>query len=204
MLTFDLTVFLLAFAIAAASPGPGLAAIVTTVLSQGARHAVWFSIGVAMGDLIWLALSLGGLSLIAQKFHLVFIAVKWIGVAYLLFLAWKIWSSPMIDQKITITKVEKRRLLRMFAGLSITMGNPKAMLFYIALLPNLIDLNRVTVETYFTLSLGVLSVLGLVFGTYILLANKARAMFTSTRSQKMFNRTSAIAMSGAAAWIASK
>ena len=72
----------------------------------------------------------------------VFVAIKFIGVAYLLFLAWKMWFAP--------TQVSKDELpsgqspWRLFgAGLAVTLGNPKIMVFYLALLPTIVDLDRV-------------------------------------------------------------
>ena len=57
---WDFLVFAGALSVAAFSPGPGLAAIVATVLAKGARSTIWFCVGVILGDLVWLSLSLGG------------------------------------------------------------------------------------------------------------------------------------------------
>ena len=73
---WDLLVFAAALGLAASTPGPGLAAIVTTVLAKGVRPAIWFCTGVIAGDLFWLLLSLSGLALITQQFPVIFIAIK--------------------------------------------------------------------------------------------------------------------------------
>ncbi|MCP4378197.1 MAG: LysE family transporter, partial [bacterium] len=90
---WDFLVFVAALSVAAFSPGPGLAAIVATVLAGGARRAVWFCVGVVFGDLTWLLLSLSGLALIAQQIPVIFVAIKWAGVTYLVYLAVKIWRT---------------------------------------------------------------------------------------------------------------
>ena len=53
-----------------------------------------FTVGVALGDIVWLSLAVAGLAVLAQTFHWLFLVVKWAGVAYLLFLAWKMWRTP--------------------------------------------------------------------------------------------------------------
>jgi threonine/homoserine/homoserine lactone efflux protein len=89
-----LLVFATALFIAAASPGPGIAAIVARVLGRGPRGAVAFSIGIALGDVVWLTFAIVGLAALAQAFHGVFLAVKYAGVAYLLYIAYKLWTAP--------------------------------------------------------------------------------------------------------------
>ena len=84
-----LLVFAVALLVGAASPGPGLAAIVARVLARGRAGAFAFTAGVAFGDLVWLAAAVWGLAALAQSFHGLFLAVKWAGVGYLLLLAWR-------------------------------------------------------------------------------------------------------------------
>ena len=48
-----------------------------------------------IGEAIWLSLAVFGLALVAQTFHLAFVALKWLGVAYLVYLAWKMWTAPV-------------------------------------------------------------------------------------------------------------
>src|SRR3712207_61246 len=90
-----LVVFASALFIAAASPGPGIAAIVARVLGRGTAGAVAFTAGVAVGDVVWLTFAVLGLSALAQAFHGVFEAVKYAGAAYLLWLAFKMWTAPV-------------------------------------------------------------------------------------------------------------
>ena len=61
-----LLLFSSALFIAAASPGPGIAAIVARVLGRGPKEAVAFSIGVALGDVVWLSFAILGLAALAQ------------------------------------------------------------------------------------------------------------------------------------------
>jgi len=199
-----LAVYAGALFVAAATPGPGIAAIVARVLGKGPRGVVAFSTGVAMGDIVWLSFAIDGLAVLAQTFQPVFLAVKYLGAAYLLYLAWKLWSTPPLDPA-AIGDQRSDKPLRLFlGGLSVTLGNPKVMIFYTALLPNLVDLDRVSVASFGELCLATLSVLALVFSGYIILAARARHLFTSPNALTLINRGSGTIMAGAAVAIAAK
>ena len=199
-----LLVFGTALLIAAASPGPGIAAIVARVLGRGTKGAVAFSVGVALGDVVWLTFAIVGLAALAQAFHGVFLGVKYAGAAYLLYLGYKIFTAPAKPQEIAIEEVKEHPAKPFLAGIALTMGNPKVMVFYLALLPTLIDLARVTVLGYAELVMVTLSVLAVVFAGYIALAARARRLFTSPTAIKWLNRTTGTVMAGAAAAIATR
>jgi threonine/homoserine/homoserine lactone efflux protein len=76
--------------------------------------------------------------------------------------------------------------------------------FYLALLPTLLDLARITFVGYAELVAVTLAVLGVVFGGYIGLAARARRLFTSPRAIRWINRTTGTVMAGAAAAIAAR
>ena len=203
-LEWDFWVFVAALSIAAFSPGPGLAAIVATVLATGARRTLWFCAGIILGDLVWLSLSLSGLALIAQQIPAVFLVIKWAGAAYLVYLAFRIWRSPGAAAQAEERPRERSPAARILAGFSITMGNPKAMLFYLALLPNLVSPDHLNAEMVLSLSVGVIGVLSTVFAIYIFAAEKARTAMQSAAAVRRFNRVTATALGGAAAWIISR
>lgn len=195
-----LLVFGSALFIAAASPGPGLAAIVARVLGRGASGAVAFTIG----DVVWLTLAILGLVALAEAFQSVFVVIKFGGAAYLVYLAWKLWTAPVMPDAVEV-EVSRESPVRLFlGGLAVTMGNPKVMVFYLALLPSLLDVARVTVVGYAELVGVTLGVLGLVFTGYVLLAARARHLFTSPRALRLVNRGTGAVMAGAAAAIATR
>jgi threonine/homoserine/homoserine lactone efflux protein len=199
-----LLIFSAALFVAAASPGPGIAAIVARVLGRGLHGAVAFTAGLALGDVIWLTIAILGLAAIAHTFYGVFLAIKYAGVVYLLYLAYRLWTQPA-EARDVIVEASKDKPLRLFlAGLAVTMGNPKVMVFYLALLPSLIDLQAVTLLGWLELSLVTLGVLAVVFGSYVLLAARTRALFTSPRAIRMINRGTGAVMASAAVAIAAK
>jgi len=199
-----LLVFGMALFIAAATPGPGIAAIVARVLGRGTQGALAFSAGVAVGDVVWLTLAVVGLSALAQMFHEVFLAIKYAGAAYLLYLAYRLWTAPVEPAAAGAGARGEHPLKLFFAGLAVTMGNPKVMVFYLALLPSLLDIAGMTVVGYAELVLVTLSVLGLVFAGYIGLATRARRLFTSPKALRRINRGTGAVMAGAAAAIAAR
>src|SRR5215204_4607076 len=153
-----LVVFASALFIAAASPGPGIAAIVARVLGRGTRGALAFTAGVALGDVVWLTVAILGLSALAQAFHGVFLVVKYAGAAYLLYLAYKLWTAPVAAQEVGANRTAENPARVFLGGLAVTMGNPKVMVFYLALLPTFLDLTRITVLGYAELVAATLSV----------------------------------------------
>ncbi len=199
-----LLVFATALFIAAASPGPGVAAIVARVLGRGTQGAAAFSAGVAIGDVVWLTFAIVGLAAIAQAFHGVFLVIKYAGAAYLLYLGYKLWTAPVAATPVEANTAGEHPVKLFLAGLAVTMGNPKVMVFYLALLPTLLDLARITVVGYAELVAVTLAVLGVVFGSYIGLAARARRLFTSPRAIRWINRTTGTVMAGAAAAIAAR
>lgn len=196
-------VFAAALFVAAGSPGPSIAALVSRVLTKGWRDVLPFLVAMWVGETVWLSFAVAGLSAIAESFQPVFVAIKWIGVAYLLYLAWKMWFARTEGSDGELP--ESRSAAKMFfAGLTVTLGNPKIMMFYVALLPSIIDLNGVTLIGWLELVAAMLIVLATVDILWIMLANKARKFLKSPRALRIANRISAGTMAGAAAAIATR
>lgn len=198
---------LLIFAVAefffAVTPGPSSAALVTRVIYRGWRSVMPFLLAMWLGEVIWLTFAVAGLSYIAQTFYWAFNVIKYLGAAYLLYLAYKMWTAPVDTKEAAMPSVEKP--LRMFfAGLAISIGNPKIMIFYMAFLPSLIDMAMVTpfVWLQLTITLGLALAAGDML--WVLLASQARRWLKSPRAMKIANRISGTVMGGAAAAIASQ
>src|SRR6476659_3941214 len=191
-----LVLFASTLLLAAASPGPGVAALVARVVGRGARGAGAFAAGLILGDLVWLAVAILGLAVVAQTFHEVFLVIKYAGAGYLAYLAYRMWTAPIRPRDVYV------RLF--FAGLAVTLGNPKVVAFYLALLPTLIDLPRVGLFGYVELAGISVVVLTAVFGAYVLAAARARTLFRSTRAMRLLNRAGGTMMAGAAVAVAAK
>jgi threonine/homoserine/homoserine lactone efflux protein len=86
----------------------------------------------------------------------------------------------------------------------VTLGNPKIMVFYLALVPTLIDLDRLDLLSWGELTVTMLTVLVTIDCAWALAAARARRLLTNHRAVRIANRTSAAIMAGAAAAIAAK
>ncbi len=197
----SLFVFACALFVAAGSPGPSVAALVARVISKGARDVLPFLTAMWLGEAIWLTCAVAGLAAIAETFHYAFVAIKWLGVCYLLYLAWKMWfASPDSDGEALPEAQSPTKLF--LAGMTVTLGNPKIMMFYMALLPSIIDVRGVTIVGWAELVATMLLVLIFIDISWTLLAAKARRFLRSRRAIRAANRASAGTMAGAALAIA--
>ena len=82
-----LLIFAAALAIAAGTPGPSIAALISRVLTNGLRDVLPFLAAMWLGEAVWLTLAVLGLAVLAQTFAAVFTVLRYLGAAYLLFLA---------------------------------------------------------------------------------------------------------------------
>jgi threonine/homoserine/homoserine lactone efflux protein len=198
-----LLVFAGALFIAAGTPGPSVAALVARVISKGARDVLPFLFGMWAGDAIWLTCAIAGLSAIAETFYHAFVVIKWLGILYLLYLAWRMWfAKPDVEEE---ELPQARSRSRMFlTGLAIALGNPKIMMFYLALLPSIIDIRSVSFGGWAELVVTLMVVLAIVDFSWMFLAAKARGFLKSPRAVRIANRASAATMAGAAMAIATR
>ncbi|WP_127901865.1 LysE family translocator [Solirhodobacter olei] len=199
----SLLIFASTLAVVAAAPGPSIAALVARTVSRGPREVLPFVAAMWVGEAIWISCTVWGLTALAHHFQTAFLVLKWAGAAYLLVLAWKMWHAP--TELGTEALPERARPLRMFAaGLAVTLGNPKIMVFYLALVPTLIDLSHVGLGGWAALTTTAVSVLVAVDLSWLALATRARRLLRNPRALKVANRMSAGIMAGAAGLIAAR
>ncbi len=199
----SLVVFAGALLVAAGSPGPSIAALVARVISKGFRDVFPFLAAMWIGEAIWLSMAVFGLAFVAQSFHMAFVVLKWAGVAYLCWLAWKMWTAPLTIREGEMPRAESPWRLFM-AGMAVTLGNPKIMMFYMALLPTIIDLGTVTLVGWAELTATMALVLIAIDLVWVAAAVQARRLLRSPRAMRAANRVSATTMAGAAAAIAAR
>jgi len=192
-----------ALGIAAAIPGPGMAALVARSVSGGALTGFCLLFGLILGDLTYLSFAVFGLAMLAEHFNELFQLVRWGAALYLFYLAWQFWFAD--HQAIEVGKPVKRKELLSAAvsGLTITLGNPKTIAFYLALLPLVINLETVSLATW-GLMLVPLTVLVLlsVGALFVLGAVRIRHLLSSLRAQqRLFRGAAAIMVAAGAAML---
>jgi threonine/homoserine/homoserine lactone efflux protein len=194
--TYALALFMVALI-----PGPGITALVARALGAGFAESFAMAVGIMLGDLTFLTAVVLGLSVLAETFGVVFLIIRYAGVAYLVWLAYKIWTAGIL--KTDIEAGPRRTIGHSFlSGLFVTLGNPKAMLFYVALVPTLVDLSTITLASYAGLIGITIAVLTVVTVPYILLAGKAREFLRHPAALQRLNRISACFLACTAGYIA--
>ena len=193
--------FTTVLAAAVAAPGPSSAALVARVLAYGLRGVGRLCVGLLLGDLFWLLCALWGVAALAQHFGALFAAIRYAGVAYLLVLAWKLWRATPVAATSAGDRESPRLLL---TGLALALGNPKTMLFYLALLPGIVSLDALSLSDALILAILVTVVVAGVLAAYVLLAARLRRLLHSPVALRRINRGSALLMVAAAGGIAAR
>jgi len=199
-----LIVFATAYTLAVASPGPGVTALVARVLGRGLRGSPAYIAGFVAGDLVWFMVAALGLAAIAQSYATLFVIIKWLGVAYLLYLAWKMWTAPAAGVEVEARADDASAAQLFVAGLTLTLGNPKVMAFFLALLPTIVDLRGLSTLAFLELVALIAVILTSVLAGYALLADRARRFIASPSAMRIVNRVCGVAIAGAAATVATR
>jgi threonine/homoserine/homoserine lactone efflux protein len=202
--TLEMTAaFTVAFFLLAVSPGPGLAAILSRSLSGGLPAGLAVTSGLVIGDAIFLSIAMVGLSAIANTMGPVFQIIKYAGAAYLIWLGVQSLRSaakPVSIQERTSVPLWKDVML----GLTVTLGNPKPILFYGALLPAFLDLSIVTPRDFAVLMTVVTAVSIAVYTGYMLLMERAKRLLSSTRAVERLSQATGVMLIGSGVAVASR
>ena len=198
----SLVIFAAVYFVAVATPGPGIAALIARVLGQGLEGVAPFIAGYFIGDMFWLMLAATGLAVVAKTFAGVFLAIRFAGAAYLLYLAWKLATTPAA---LADTPPPASGGWRAFlASLSLTLGNPKVMVFFLSIMPLFVDVRALCLLTLLQLSVVSAIVIFSTLALYALAANRARGFLRSTRAMKLVHRAAAGLMAGVAVAVATR
>lgn len=183
---------------AVATPGPGIAALIARVVAHGLKGVGPFIAGYVVGDLIWLTIAATGLAVVAHEFAAFFVALKFAGAAYLLYLAWGLATSPA-ETGAAAAPASVATGWRAFIGaLSLTLGNPKVMVFFLSIMPLAVDLNSLNFPSFVEMALVCAATIGSTLFAYALAANRARGWIGSSRSLRLVRRAMAGVMASVA------
>jgi threonine/homoserine/homoserine lactone efflux protein len=203
MTPHGMVLFCVVYVLATATPGPGIAALIARALGRGPKGLPAFIAGYVVGDLVWLTLAVSGMAMLARSAQPVFAAIRYLGAGYLLYLAWRIWTAPAVAVREAPAPARDERAPRLFAGsLALTMGNPKVMVFFLALLPTVIDLRGITLPQYLAIVAAICIILTSVLTAYAIAALRARRLFSNARAVRWLNRGTGTVMAGAAVAVA--
>jgi threonine/homoserine/homoserine lactone efflux protein len=186
------------YAIAIATPGPAVIAIVARALGSGFRSVIPGSLGVLAGDLILMTLSAFGLAMVAKAMGQWFLAVKIAGALYLLYLGYKYWTADAPEDAQVVPQSASRGFL---AYLGLTLGNPKAIAFFVALLPVAVNPRELNWIGYLQLFAATCVLIPAITLGYAALAAQLSRFVASRRARKRINKGAGAVMAGAGALI---
>lgn len=179
--------FTVAMVFLALSPGPGLAAVLSRTLRFGRAAGFRTVAGMVPVDIVFLLLAMTGLSAAAALMGPLFMIVKYAAAVYLIWLGIKAWrhAGEPVEMKIGAAAGAWKDF---GIGALVTLGNPKAIMFYSALLPTFFDVTQMGLADFIIVSLLIAAVLFTVYGGYILMADKSRDLFQSVKARRRLDK----------------
>lgn len=189
----------MAMAVLAAVPSTSVVVVSAKSASSGFRHGALTAAGIVLGDIIFIVLAVFGLALLVEAMGAAFVLVKYAGGVYLLWLGALIWRST--KQHTQHKKSDSSSALSSFmTGLLITLGDQKAVLFYLGFLPAFLDLSALTaIDVAVIVGVTVVAVGGVKLA-YAYAADKVGQAFGSKLSEAM-NLLAAVILFAAGAWV---
>ncbi len=160
-------------AVLAAIPSTSVALVVTRSATSGCSNGIAVAIGIVLGDLIFIMLAILGLSVVAESMANLFTVIRYLGAAYLFWLGFTLLTSKD-NAAISLNKNQsKGKLVTSFlAGFILTMGDVKAIIFYISLFPAFVDLSSIQTTEILTIIVVTVVSVGGVKVLYALSATK--------------------------------
>lgn len=174
------------------TPGPVWVALIARSLKSGFAGAWPLALGVAIGDLCWPALALLSLGQIVSLHGDLIFWLRYIAVAVFVGMGIGLYLAPVHPLQAESKLTKEGVLAGFLAGLMVIIGNPKAMLFYIGILPGFFDVSRLQIADIAVIAL--ISTLAPFTGNLILClaVGRARQLISSVSARRRLNQASGI------------
>ncbi|MEO0706474.1 MAG: LysE family translocator [Cyanobacteria bacterium J06649_5] len=193
MTFYSLASLFFAMIFLASLPSMSVLTVVARALSSGFWHGSVTALGIVVGDIVFILLAVYGLSVIANNLSDVFVVIKGLGGLYLLWLGLTLWRAKAAA--LTVESVGQSSWISSFlSGLLITLGDQKAILFYVGFLPAFVDLSTLTTTDACLMILTAMVAVGGVKIFYAYMADRAKGLLQNPRANKMINRVAGTAM----------
>lgn len=184
------------------TPGPVWLALAARTLAHGVPAALPLILGVALGDVAWSLLAILGLSWVVQTYAGIMVALRWLAVGVFALMGWLIIRNADKGIEADSRLNRKGAWAGFIAGLAAILANPKAILFYMGMLPGFFDITRLTradIAVIAAISMGVPVLGNLMFATFV---DRARRLITSPGALKRTNQIAGSLLIGVAIVIA--
>ena len=171
-------------------PSVSVLAVTARAAAFGFSHGLFTAIGIVVADILFILVAVYGLALIAEVMGERFRLVQYLGAAYLVWLGVSLWRTEARARKSEQLR-QSSWLSSFLTGFLITLGDQKAILFYLGFFPAFIDLSRMTpTDTLIIVIIAVLGVGGAKL-VYAYLAARASLLFKNTGALQVINRLAA-------------
>ena len=182
--------FIGAAVLIAVSPGAGAIQSMATGLTHGVRRGYWSILGLEVGLMLQLTLVALGLGALVTRSIVAFNAVKWVGVAYLLYLAVRQWRTAARDLREQLdTSADRGRTALVVRGFLVNATNPKGLVFFLAVVPQFVVPTTPLLPQYLAIGSTMVVVDMVVMGLYTALAVRLLRWMHTPRQQTVVNRT---------------
>lgn len=199
--------FFVAMFIFGITPGPGIFAVLARAIVYEPRKCVMLATGIITSDLVYLNLACFGLATIADNWSNVFLLVRYLGAAYLIYLGYKMFRTlPVHLEGNVLSEPTQHKVAGPLAnftqGFLISASNPKVILFYMSFLPTFIDLTMLQARDVFLVS--ILSSIALMSAIMLVAlgASVVAKKLTTPNSQKRLNQGAGAVMIAAGSYLA--
>ncbi len=189
--------FVLAATLVLIIPGPTIILVMSQAIVHGRRSVIPLVLGVALGDLTAMTLSLLGLGAVMATSAALFAVLKWIGVIYLIYLGISLFRTQPDDrqEEIAISKLPRRSFLK--SAYIVTALNPKGIAFFVAFMPHFVSSGSDPFYQLVILGTTFLVLATINAAVYAIFAGQCREAMRNARIQKIFNRCGGSALIGA-------
>jgi homoserine/homoserine lactone efflux protein len=193
--------FVAATAVLVVMPGPIVTLVVANSVTYGTRPALSTVAGAQSGHFLLLLVVAAGMTSLMHVLAEGFEWLRWIGVAYLVWLGLQRWlATPAADADPAVLAVSGRRLF--WQGFLVSITNPKTLFFYAAFFPQFVD-PTAPPALQMTVLCGTFLVVATLFDSgYAILAGRARGWLRDRRRMKICDRVIGTFLIAAGAWLA--
>lgn len=180
------------------TPGPNMTYLALVSAGEGRRRGFATVAGIALGLAIIGAIAALGVTELIQSSHLLYEGLRWAGVLFLLYLAWEGWTGgggAVADDG----DADRRYFTR---GLVTNLLNPKAAVFYVAVLPTFVDAGRPILIQTMVLTFAYVAVATIVHALIVLLASRLEPLLNDARIERIARRALSALLAVVAIWFA--
>ena len=196
--------YVLAEAALSLSPGPAVMLVIACGLAYGARKSLFATLGILSANAIYFGISATALGAVLVASKSFFVAVKWLGAAYLVFIGLSALfgrPSPIAIARDERTGGTARGIY--LSGLTLQLANPKTLVFFVSILPQFVDPRLPVGAQMAWLAIGSIVPEFFILGGYGYLASRAARLAADPRFARVTERAAGVLVLGAAALVLS-